>query len=55
MKTKLKYEDYLEEEWMNGLTIGHITQIISVKMGQKTHKSKKAYDRKKNKKVDVDE
>lgn len=55
MKTKLKYDEYLDEEWMCGLSIGHITQIVSIKMTQKTVKSKKSYNRKKNKQVEIED
>lgn len=35
----------LDQKWMKGLSFGHICQIVSIKMTQKTGKSKKQYHR----------
>jgi hypothetical protein len=40
----------MKQETINGLSIGHVKQIIRRSMIQKTKPSKKVYDRKNNKK-----
>ena len=43
------------EDWKHGLSMGHISQICSIKLTQKSGKSKQEYNRQKYKNFNIDE